>query len=81
MAQMKEQSKTSERELSDEEIVKLSDGEFKALVIKMLTELTELGQKMKEQKKSTQNEIKQNIQGTKSDRKETRTQSTNLEQK
>ena len=44
---MKEQSKTSERELSDEEIANLSDGEFKALVIKMLTELIELGQKMK----------------------------------
>ena len=66
MAQMKEQSKTSERELSNEEIANLSDGEFKALVIKMLMELTELGQKMKEQMKDTQNEIKQNIQGTNS---------------
>ena len=42
---MKEQGKTSKRELSDEEIAKLSDGEFKALVIKMLTELIELGRK------------------------------------
>ena len=81
MAQMKEQNKTSERELSEEDIANLSDGEFKALVIKMLTELIELGQKMKEQKKGTQNEIKQNIQGTNSDRKETRTQSNDLEQK
>ena len=79
MAQRKEHSKTSE--LSDEEIVNLSDGEFKALVIEMLTELIELGGKMKEQMKDTQNEIKQNIQGTNSDRKETRTQSNNLEQK
>ena len=71
MAQMKEQSKASERELSKEEIAKLSDGEFKALVIKMLTELIELGRKMEEQMKDTQNEIKQNIQGTNSDRKET----------
>ena len=47
MTQMKEQSKTSERELNNEEIANLSDGEFKALVIKMLTELIELGQKMK----------------------------------
>ena len=31
--------------------------------------------------KDTQNEIKQNIQGTRSDRKETRTQRNNLEQK
>ena len=46
MAQMKEQSKTLEKELSDEEIANLSDVEFKALVIKMLTELIELGRKM-----------------------------------
>ena len=58
---MKEQSKTSERELSDEEIANLSDGEFKVLAIKMLTEPIELGQKMEEQMKDTQNEIKQNI--------------------
>ena len=53
MAQMKEQSKTSEKELNDEEIANLFDGEFKALIIKMLTELIELGQKMKEQMKDT----------------------------
>ena len=47
----------------------------------MLTDLIELGRKMKQQMKDTQNEIKQNIQGTKSDRKEIRTQSNNLEQK
>ena len=76
---MKEQRETSE--LSTEEIASLSDGEFKALVIKMLTELFELGQKMKEQMKDTQNEIKQNTQGTNSDRKETRTQINDLEQK
>ena len=58
---MKEQSKTSERELSDEEIANLCGGEFKALVIKMLIELTELGRKTKEQMKDTQSEIKQNI--------------------
>ena len=47
----------------------------------MLTELFELGRNMKKQVKDTQNEIKQNIQGTNSDRKETRTQSNDLEQK
>ena len=47
----------------------------------MLTELTKLGQKMKEQMKDTQNEIKQNIQGTNSDKKETRIKSNDLEQK
>ena len=77
---MKEQSKASERELSDEEIAKLSDGEFKAPVIKMLTELIELGQKMKEQIKDTQNEIKQNIWGTNSDREVTGTHINDLEQ-
>ena len=78
---MKEQSKASERELSDEEIANLADGEFKAFVIKMLTELIELGWKMKEQMKDTQNEIKQNIQETNSDRKETGAHINNLEQK
>ena len=81
MAQMKEHSKTSERELSDEDIANLSDGEFKALVIKMFTDLIELGQKMKKQMKDTQNKIKQNSQGTSCDRKETSSQSNNLEQK
>ena len=55
--------------------------EFKTLAIKMLTELIELGHKMKEQMKDTQSKIKQNIQGTNSDRKETRTQINDLEQK
>ena len=76
---MKEHRKTSGQ--GDEEIANLSDGEFKALVIKMLTELIELGRKMKEQMKDTQNEIKQNIQGTNSNKKETRIQSNDLEQK
>ena len=67
MAQMKEHSKASERKLSEEEIANLSDGEFKALVIKMLTDLIELGRKMKKQMKDTQSEIKQNVQGTNSD--------------
>ena len=78
---MKEQSKTPERELSDEEIANLSDGEFKVLVIKMLTELIELSQKMNEQMKDTQSEIRQNIQRSNSDRRETRTQINGLEQK
>ena len=43
--------------------------------------LIELDHKMKEKMKDTQSEIKQNIQGTNSDRKETRTQINDLEQK
>ena len=47
----------------------------------MLTELAELGCKMKDQMKDTQSEIKQDIQGTNSYRKDTRTQIKGLEQK
>ena len=47
----------------------------------MLTELIELGHKIKEQMKATQSEIKENIQGTKSEGKETGTQIKDLEQK
>ena len=58
---MKEQIKTPEKELRDEEIHNLSDAEFKTLVIRMLTELIELGREMKEEVKATQSEIKENI--------------------
>ena len=40
---MKELSITSGRELCNEETANLPDEEFKALVIKMLTDLIELG--------------------------------------
>ena len=71
---MKEQIKAPEKiQLSDEEILNLSDAQFKTLVIRMLTELTELSCKMKEEMKSTQSKVKQNIQGTNSEGRETRT--------
>ena len=73
MAQMKSQIKIPEKELRDEGIDNLSDAEFKTLVSRMLTELTQLGCKMEEEMKATQSEIKQNIQGTNSERKKTRT--------
>ena len=79
MTQMKEPIKTTEKELSDKEIDNLSDAEFKTLVITILTELIELGCKMKEEMKVS--EIKQNIQGTNSEGKETRSKNSNLEQK
>ena len=78
---MKEHIKTPERQLRDEEIANLSDAEFKKLVIRVLTELIELGCKMKEQMKATQSDIKQNIQGTNSEQKDTGTQINDLEQK
>ena len=81
MAQMKEQIKTSGKKLSNEEIANLSEAEFKALVIKILTELIELGFKIKEEIKATQSEIKQNIQGTNSVGKKTGTQINDLEKR
>ena len=73
--------KTPEKEISNGEIANLSDAEFKTLVIKMLTEMVEYGRKIEEKVKAMQSEIKKNIQGTNSDRKETRTQISYLDQK
>ena len=78
MAHMKEQIKTPEKELNDEEIANLSDAEFRTLVIRMLTEMIEYSYKINEVK-ATQSEIKKNIQETNSYEKETRTQINNLE--
>ena len=49
---MKEQIKTPEKELSDEEIANLSGAEFKTLVIRMLTEIVEYGHKIEEKVKT-----------------------------
>ena len=81
MAQMKEYIKTPEKELSNREIANLSDAEFKTLIIRVLTEMIELGHKMEEQMKGIQREIKENIQGTNSEGKETGIQINNLGQK
>ena len=78
---MKEQSKTSERELSDEEIANLSEAQFKTLVIRMLTEMIEYRHKIEEEVKAMQSEIKENIQGTEGEGKETETEINDLEQK
>ena len=47
----------------------------------MVTDPIELGWKMKKRMKDTQSEIKENVQGTNSEGKETRTQINNLEKK
>ena len=47
----------------------------------MLTEMVEYGRKIEEKVKATKSEIKENVQGTNSDRKETRTQINDLDQK
>ena len=69
MAQIKEQIKTPEKQLNDEEIANLSDAEFRTLVIRMLTEMIEYSYKINEVK-ALQSQVKKNIQGTNSDRKE-----------
>ena len=48
MAQMKEQIKTPEKQLSNEDIANLSDAQFKTLVIRMLTEMDKYGHKIEE---------------------------------
>ena len=79
---MKEQIKTPEKELSNEERANLLDAQFKTLVIRMLTELVEYGHKIEEKLKAMLiSEIKESVQGTNSDRKETGTQIYDLEQK
>ena len=49
---MKEQFKTTEKELTDKEIVNLSGAKFKILITRMLTEMIELSHKMKEKMKA-----------------------------
>ena len=70
---MKEQNKAPETELSDKEIAKISDAEFKMLVIRMFTDMVEYSHKIEEKVKAMQSEIKKNTQGTKSEGKETGT--------
>ena len=67
-------------QLSNEKIACLSDAHFKTLVVRMFTELVEYGPKI-EKVKAMKSEIKQNVQGTNSDRKETRTQNNSLNQR
>ena len=81
MAQMKEQNKTSEKELSDAEIANLSDSEFKTLVVRMLRDLTEYDKGIREEMKALLREIKKNPQETNSEGKEAGIQINDLEHK
>ena len=79
---MTEHFKAPEKiQLSEEEIANLLDAQFKTLVIKMLTELVEFGQKPDEKMKPMLRETKENVQGTNSDGKETGTQINGVDQK
>ena len=81
MAQIKEQNKTPEKELTKTQISNLSDAELKTLVINMLKELTEYGKNMWAEMKVTPSEIKKNSPETNSEGKEARIQINNLEYK
>ena len=63
MAQMKGQNKIPEKELNEAEIANVSNADFKTLVIRMLKELTEYGNNIKEEMKVTLSEIKKNLLG------------------
>ena len=79
---MKEQIKAAEKiQLSDKEIDNLSDAQLKTLVIRMLTELIEYGRKLDEKMKAMPSEIKEDVQGTNNDVKETGTQINGVDQK
>ena len=81
MDQMKEQNKTREKELNKIETANLSDTKFKTLVIRMLKELIDYGNNIKEEMKVTLNEIKKNLHGTNSEGEETGVQMNNLDHK
>ena len=65
----------------DAEIASLSDAQFKTLVIRILTKMVEYGLKIEGKVKAMKSEIKENIQGTNTDGKETGTAINDLEQK
>ena len=72
---MKEQIKAPEKiPPRDKDIANLSDAKFKTLVIRMLTEKVEFPHKIEGRVKAMKSELKENVQGTNTDRKETGTQ-------
>ena len=81
---MKEQIKTLENELSEVEISNLPDAEFKTLVIRMLKELSEDLNSIKNiqsDMKITLIELKNNLQGNNSRVDEAKNQINDLEHK
>ena len=58
MAQMKGQNKIPEKELNEAAIANVSNADFKTLVIRMLKELTEYGNHIREEMKVMLSEIK-----------------------
>ena len=79
---MKEQIKTSERGLNKMEISKISDADFKTMVIRMLKELSEdlnSIKKIQSEMKDTLIEIKNNLQRNNSRVDEAKNQINDLE--
>ena len=76
-----QQNKIPPKELNETEIANLSDAEFKTLVIRMLKELTESSNNIKEEMKVTLSEIKKNLQGTNSGGDEAGIQINDIENK
>ena len=84
MLQMKEQTKTPEKELNKMEINNLSDAEFKPLVIRMFKELSEDLSSIKKTQSETEGtliEIKKTLQGNNSRVDESENQTNDLEHK
>ena len=82
MAQMKEQIKSSEKELNEMEISNLSDAEFKTLLIRMFKELSEDLSSMKKTQSETKDtllEIKNNLQENNNRMDEAKNQINDLE--
>ena len=70
MAQMKEQNKTPKKEKNETEITNLSDAEFKTPVIRMLKELLEYSNNIKEDMKVILGKIKKTSRAAKCEGKE-----------
>ena len=84
MTRMKEHIKTPEKELNKKEMNNLSDAELKALVIRMLKELSEDLNSIKDIQSETKHtliEIKNNLQGENSRMDEVDNQSNDLKHK
>ena len=78
---MKEQNKTPEKELNKTERANLSDAALKTVVIRMLKELTEYSNNVKEKMKVILCEVKKNLQEANTEGKEARIQIKDLEHK
>ena len=79
MAQMKEQNRIPEKELSDVAITNLLDTGFKTLVIRMPRDFIEYSKSIREEMKPTVTEIEKNSQETNDEGEEAGIQINNLE--